>query len=152
MSHGRRPRVWIIGSLIIVRLRSYLSAHRLDENPGLDCDIIWDGEGGRRWEHLLPLLHEKQAATDSDPDVMIIHLGVNSIGRPGTNRVDLICRMKSDIKEAHMFFPNTKIMFSDILPHRDWRHQTSTSGYGMERTRRWLNGAMSGYMMELGMR
>ncbi|KAI5609631.1 hypothetical protein C0J50_9371 [Silurus asotus] len=105
MSHGRRPRVWIIGSSIIVRLRSYLSAHRLDENLGLDCDIIWDGEGGRRWEHLLPLLHEKRAATDSDPDVIIIHLGVNSIGLPGTNRVDLICRMKSDIKEAHMLFP-----------------------------------------------
>ncbi|KAI5614532.1 hypothetical protein C0J50_8968 [Silurus asotus] len=130
MSHGRRPRVWIIGSSIIVRLRSYLSAHRLDENLGLDCDIIWDGEGGRRWEHLLPLLHEKRAATDSDPDIMIIHLGGNSIGRPGTNRVDLMCWMKSNIKEAHMLFPNTKIMFSDILPHQDWGHQTSASGYG----------------------
>ncbi|KAI5086133.1 hypothetical protein C0J45_23473, partial [Silurus meridionalis] len=105
MSHGRRPRVWIIGSSIIVRLRSYLSAHRLDENLFLDCDIIWDGEGGRRWEHLLALLHEKRAATDYDPDIMIIHLSGNSIGRPGTNRVDLMCRMKSDIRKAHMLFP-----------------------------------------------
>ncbi|KAI5614794.1 hypothetical protein C0J50_11104 [Silurus asotus] len=152
MNHDRRPRVWLIGSSIIARLRSYLSANRLDKNLGLKCDIIWDGRGGRRWEHLLPLLHEKRAATHTDPDVIIIHLGGNSIGLPGTNRVDLMCRMKADIHEAHMLFPNSKIMFSDILPRRVWRHQTAASGYGMERTRRWLNGVMSGYMRELGMR
>ena len=52
---------------------------------------------------------------------------------------------------AAALFPGTVLMFSDILPRRCWRLQWASYGYGMERTRRWLNGVMQGFIKDLGM-
>lgn len=99
----------------------------------------------------MPLLRSKRAATRDDPDVMVIHLGGNSIGTYGNSRITLLRQMKADIREINLLFPNTKLMFSDILPRWNWRGQTAPSGYGLERTRRRLNGAMFGFMSDMGM-
>ncbi|XP_035282329.1 zinc finger protein 638-like isoform X2 [Anguilla anguilla] len=145
------PHIWIIGSSLIARLQAHLGAFGLDQNLGLNCQITWDGRGCRRWEHLMPLLRSKRAATSDDPHVMVIHLGGNSIGMYGNSRITLLRRMKADIKEINLLFPNTKLMFSDILPCWNWQGQTAPSGYGLERTRRRLNGAMFGFMSDMGM-
>ncbi|XP_064198128.1 uncharacterized protein LOC135258592 [Anguilla rostrata] len=73
------PRVWIIGSSLIARLQAHLGAFGLDPNLGLNCQITWDGRGGRRWEHLMPLLRSKRAATRDDPDVMEISPFITSL-------------------------------------------------------------------------
>ncbi|KAJ8350088.1 hypothetical protein SKAU_G00252180 [Synaphobranchus kaupii] len=144
------PRVWIIGSSLIARLQAHLGAFGLDQNLGLDWQITWACRGGRRWEHLMPLLRSKRADIHDDPDVMVIHLGGNSIGTYGNTRISLMRRMKTDIREIDLLFPKTKLMFSDILPRSNWRGQTATTGYGLERTRRRLNGAMFGFLSDMG--
>ncbi|KAJ8346738.1 hypothetical protein SKAU_G00281390 [Synaphobranchus kaupii] len=98
----------------------------------------------------MPLLRSKRADIRNDPDVMVIHLGGNSIGTYGNTRISLMRRMKADIREIDLLFPKTKLMFSDILPRWNWRGQTATTGYGLERTRRWLNGAMFGFLSDMG--
>ncbi|KAJ8375326.1 hypothetical protein SKAU_G00059060 [Synaphobranchus kaupii] len=144
------PRLWIIGSSLIARLQVHLGAFGLDQNLGLDCQITWAGRGGRRWEHLMPLLRSKRAGIRDDPDVMVIHLGGNSIGTYGNTRISLMWCMKTDIREINLLFPKTELMFSDILPRWNWRGQTATTGYGLERTRLRLNGAMFGFLSDMG--
>ncbi|KAJ8381213.1 hypothetical protein SKAU_G00019910 [Synaphobranchus kaupii] len=144
------PRIWIIGSSLIARLQAHLGEFGLDQNLMLDCQITWSGRGGRRWEHLMPLLRSKRADIRDDPDVMVIHLGGNSIGTYGNTRISLMRRMKADITEIDLLFPKTKLMFSDIFPLWNWRGQTATTGYGLERTRRRLNGAMFGFLSDMG--
>ncbi|KAJ8369322.1 hypothetical protein SKAU_G00093500 [Synaphobranchus kaupii] len=143
------PRVWIIGCSLVARLQAHLGAFGLDQNLGLDCQITWAGRGGRRWEHLMPLLRSKRADIRDDPDVMVIHLGGNSIGTYGNTRISLMRRMKTDIWEINLLFPKTKLMFLDILPRWNWRGQAATTEYGLERTRRRLNGAMFGVLSDM---
>ncbi|KAJ8356397.1 hypothetical protein SKAU_G00191910 [Synaphobranchus kaupii] len=143
-------RDYLWGSSLIARLQAHLGAFGLDQNLGLDCQITWAGRGGRRWEHLMPLLRSKRADICDDPDVMVIHLGGNSIGTYGNTRISLMRRMKADIREIDLLFPKTKLMFSDILPRWNRQGQTATTGYGLERTRRRLNGAMFGFLSDMG--
>ncbi|KAJ8352198.1 hypothetical protein SKAU_G00236740 [Synaphobranchus kaupii] len=97
------PRFWIIRSSLIARLQAHLGAFGRDQNLGLDCQITWAGRGGRRWEHLMPLLRLKRADIRDDPDVMVIHLGGNSIGTYGNTRISLMRRMKADIRQKHYY-------------------------------------------------
>ncbi|KAF4115059.1 hypothetical protein G5714_002548 [Onychostoma macrolepis] len=59
--------------------------------------------------------------------------------------------MKTDLTRVFKLIPATKVLFSDILPRLNWRGQTGRSAYGIERSRRWLNGAMSGFLSERNM-
>ncbi|KAJ8375247.1 hypothetical protein SKAU_G00058270 [Synaphobranchus kaupii] len=99
----------------------------------------------------MPLLRSKRADIRNDPDVMVIHLGGNSIGTYGNTRISLMRCMKTDIREIDLLFPKTKLMFSDILPRWNWRGQTATTRYGLERTRRRLNGAMFGFLSDMAL-
>ncbi|MGL4763542.1 MAG: hypothetical protein ACRC2N_00650, partial [Aeromonas sp.] len=54
--------------------------------------------------------------------------------------------------EVFRMFPGTKVLFSFILPRRNWRGQSARSTYGVERSRRWVNGSMAGFLAERRMR
>jgi len=143
--------IWIVGSSIIRRLHTYICEQRLDANLGLQCNITWDGRGGRLWEQLFPALRSLRAKAPT-PDIIIIHLGGNSLCRVGRNRLHFLREMKSDLTEILQMFPRTRLLFSGILPRLNWRGQTGRTGYGIERSRRWINGAMSGFLGEKQMR
>lgn len=135
-----------------MRLRNYIVSRGLDLNFGETCQVKWFGQGGRRWEDLLPFLRSTSSMGIALPHVMIIHLGGNSIGYQGQTRMALIQRMKEDMLVIRELFPLTTVLFSDILPRRNWRYQSSRSGYGLERTRRWINAVMSGFLRGMDMR
>lgn len=145
------PVVWIVGSSTVRRLRAHIEEQNQDVNLGLRCSVSWLGRDGRRWEELVPFLQEMSYVSQVEPDVIVIHLGANSMGFGGSGRRSLMKRMKHDTRTVMRLFPNCSLMFSDILPRRCWRYQRAVSGYGMERTRRWLNGVMRGFMADLGM-
>lgn len=140
--HGS-PCVLVIGSSYIRRLYAYICEHGLDRNLGLPCRITWDGRGGRRWEHLVSVLHSHRARPA--PHILVINLGGNSLCTEGRNRFQFLQQMKEDMVKVRQMLPSTIVLFSDILPRWKWRGQTGKSGYGLERSRRWLNGAMSGF-------
>ncbi|KAL0170896.1 hypothetical protein M9458_035492, partial [Cirrhinus mrigala] len=141
MAEHCTARVWIIGSSYIHRLHAYICERGLGRNLGLPCRITWDGRGGRRWEHLIPVLRSLRARSVA-PDLLVIHLGGNSLCSEGRNRVDLLQLMMADMAEIFWMFPHTKILFSDILPRQNWRGQQARSSYGIEKSRRWLNSAI----------
>lgn len=145
------PRVWIVGSSIIRRLHSHICEQRLDENLDLRCEISWDGRGGRLWEQLIPALRSLRARAPA-PDILIIHLGGNSLLREGRNRLGFLRDMMRDLTKCFQLFPCTRIVFSHILPRQIWRGQTGRTGYGVERGRRWINKKVSDFLAERGMR
>ncbi|KAK2917103.1 hypothetical protein Q8A67_001477 [Cirrhinus molitorella] len=151
MSDDSVPRVWIVGSSIIRRLYAHVCEQGLDRSLGLSCKVKWEGRGGRLWEQLLPVLRSLRAKAPA-PDILIIHLGGNSLCREGRNRLDFLREMKTDLAEVFRIFPRTRLLFSFILPRLHWRGQTARSAYGVERSRRWLNGAISGFLAERQMR
>ncbi|KAK9977071.1 hypothetical protein ABG768_018892, partial [Culter alburnus] len=60
--------------------------------------------------------------------------------------------MKTDLAEVFRMLPRTRLLFSFILPRLNWRGQTARSAYGIERSRRWLNSAIAGFLAERQMR
>ncbi|KAK2907342.1 hypothetical protein Q8A67_006327 [Cirrhinus molitorella] len=151
MADDSVPRVWIVRSSIIRSLYSHVCQHGLDRSLGLRCTVIWKGRGGRLWDQLLPVLRSFTAKAPA-PDILIIHLGGNSLCREGRNRLDFLREMKTDLAEVFRMFPRTRLLFSSILPRLHWRGQTARSAYGVERSRRWLNVAISGFLAERQMR
>ncbi|KAK9970508.1 hypothetical protein ABG768_026447 [Culter alburnus] len=147
MADDRVTRVWIIGSSIIRRLYAHIREQGLDRNLGLRCSITWEGRGGRLWEQLLPVLRSLRAKA-SAPDILVIHLGGNSLCREGRSRLDFFQEMKTDLAEVLRLLPRTRLLFSSILPRLNWRGQTARSAYGVERRRRWLNSAVAGFLAE----
>ncbi|KAL1277157.1 hypothetical protein QQF64_023830 [Cirrhinus molitorella] len=141
------PRVWIVGSSDICMLQADL-CHK---NLCLPCFITWDGEGGRLWEHLLPTLRSLKA-TGPEPEILVVHLGGSSLCLEGRNRLDILREIKADLTRVFEMFPRTRVLFSDILPRLKWRGQTGRTAYGIERSRRWLNGAVSGFLSDRNMR
>ncbi len=140
------PRVWVVGSSIVRRLHAHVCEQGLEENLDLRCEITWDGRGGRLWEQLLPTLRSLRARAPP-PDILVIHLGGNSMDRVGFLR-----EIKRDLGKCFLMFPSTKLVFSHILPRLSWRGQTGRTGYGLERSRRWINGKVSAFLAERQMR
>lgn len=151
MADDRVPRVWIVGSSIIRRLYAHIGEQGLDRSLGLRCRISWEGRGGRLWEQLLPVLRSLRAKAPA-PDILIIHLGGNSLCREGRNRLDFLREMKTDLAEVFRMLPRTRLLFSFILPRLNWQGQTAKSAYGIEWSRQWLNSAIAGFLAERQMR
>ncbi|RXN03334.1 NYNRIN-like isoform X2 [Labeo rohita] len=55
------------------------------------------------------------------PDILVIHLGVNSLCRDGQNHLDFFQEVKADLARVLKMLPTTRILFSDILPHLNYR-------------------------------
>ncbi|KAK2892348.1 hypothetical protein Q8A67_012336 [Cirrhinus molitorella] len=132
-----QPCVWVIGSSYIRRLQADLS----DQNLGLPCSIVWDGKGGRLWEHLIPTLRSLRARG-------LITYPSWGLCLEGRNKQDFLWEIKDDLSRVFRMFPRTTVLFSDILPRLNRRGQTGRSAYGIERSRRWLNGAVSGFLSD----
>jgi len=145
------PRVWIVGSSIIRRLHAYICEQLLDESLDLHCEISWDGRGGRLWEQLIPALRSLWDRAPA-PDILIIHLGGNSLCRSGRDRLSFLREIKRDLATCFTMFPSTRLVFSHILPRLNWRGQRGRTGYGVEKSRRWINSKVAGFLAGRQMR
>ncbi|KAK2860271.1 hypothetical protein Q7C36_004437 [Tachysurus vachellii] len=123
MADDRVTRVWIVGSSIIRRLYAHIREQGLDKHLGLRCSITWEGRGGKLWEQLLPVLRSLRAKAPA-PDILVIHFGGNSLCREGRNHLDILREIKTDLAEV------------------------LRSAYGIERSRRWLNSTVAGFLAE----
>lgn len=144
------PLVWIVGNSIIHRLHTHTCAQRLDQDLGLHCQITWASTCDV-WEQLLPALRSLRAG-GSTPDVIVLHVGGSGLVREGRDRMGFRREIERTLVECFRLFPNTRFVLSDILQRRLWRGQIGPSAYGLERSRRWVNGRMRGFMAERRMR
>lgn len=144
------PRVWIVGDSIIHRLHTHICDQRLDPDPGLHCEVTWASDS-TLWEHLLPALHFLRT-TAPEPYIIVVHLGGDSLCREGRDRLGFLREMKRDLSECFRLFPGARVVFSEILPRLRWEGQRARTGYGVERSRRWINGKVSGFLAATQMR
>ena len=141
--------VWIVGSSLVHWLERHLTATRPEgfrRTLGMDCQVRWMGRSGMRWEQLVPLLRRTSGRA---PAVMVIHLGGNNLG--SQSGCSLLRSIRRDLDWIEWMFPDTLVLFSDILQRRVYRSQVrGRSAYGIERARRLVNAGVAGFLRRVG--
>ena len=111
-----------MGSSIVKN--AFLHARHTYDGPNLNINrygytVWWQGKGGMKWRDLVPRL-VFLSNFESPPSVLVIHCGGNSIGQ--TPLVDLRAEIMCSLKQIKVMFPQTKIVWSQILPRSNWRY------------------------------
>jgi lysophospholipase L1-like esterase len=101
----------------------------------------WDGRRGMVWSQLNAAC-ERMAKADKHPRWLIIHLGGNDLA--STPLKNLIQMIQKDVMAFSKLFPETCIIWSDILPRATYRGAISNAK--VEKSRKSLNNAMKLYM------
>ena len=142
------PVVWIIGSSLIVKLRSHLiNTDRSVEFLG-GCRIRWFGMSGMRWEHLRPRLCRMRYRFPA-PSVMVIHCGANNIGT--VSGLTLLHRMREDLSWIMETYPETRLLFSSMVARRVYRDLIpGRRAYRLEMTRRAVNSGIAAFLADRG--
>ncbi|XP_054845443.1 uncharacterized protein LOC129336312 [Eublepharis macularius] len=117
---GPKKSVWICGHSIVHWAGKYAASSGWGRHLGLeDClRIHWMGVRGMLWDSLLPLL-VRQARRLGPPDALVIQLGENDLGK--REGPDLQRAMCSDLVKLQGLFPQTALIWSDLLQRQVWR-------------------------------
>ncbi|XP_075037456.1 uncharacterized protein LOC142098514 [Mixophyes fleayi] len=110
-------RVWVVGHSFIF----WAAKHRLaDRRFGFKhpVDIRWLGKRGMLWAELIPTLC-KEMEEHGTPDIVVIHLGGNDVGRGKS--LDLIINIREGLAQIHARWPSIKVCWSNIIPRLSWR-------------------------------
>ncbi|XP_077140620.1 uncharacterized protein LOC143805314 isoform X3 [Ranitomeya variabilis] len=140
--------VWILGHSFIhwAEWRARQRCYGLNLSMSADLvRIFWFGIREQKWNSLMDqvtLIYSKFPS----PDVIIIHLGGNDIGKLAT--VGLLFLMKQNFLELRIMFPNTILIFSEIVPRLLWLKSEDLKF--CEKIRKRLNRSMSKFMPSIG--
>lgn len=113
----------------------------------LGISIWWQGYSGLKFLHLqskLHLLREIEAA----PDFLVLHAGGNDIGLkriPLHELIEIVCDHLDIIKQR---FPNSVLVWSQILPRKTWRYSQDVAAMNRSRVR--VNRAAALKVLALG--
>ena len=83
---------------------------------------------------------------EESPHVLMIHFGGNDLGAYSVG--DLRIQLKLVLQNLHKMFPKTKLIWSQILPRKNWRY--SQNKKAMERSRARINSAIATETIKLG--
>ena len=100
-------RTWIMGDSFITH------AGKFQEQLRGGGTVSWKGLGGARIAGLGNKLHFHLRRFPY-PTTLIIHLGCNDIFK--SHLGDIRSRIKLDLKTIRNILPNTRIIWSDVLP------------------------------------
>ncbi|OCT69274.1 hypothetical protein XELAEV_18040585mg [Xenopus laevis] len=117
---GPTIKIWIIGHSFIFWARRRAGIRSYGVNLSLDrqkCKIIWMGIRGLRWNDLISVLLQMLVKWGY-PDIILIHLGGNDIGKIRT--VDLISQIKRDLSQIRAMMEDVIIIWSEIVPRWVW--------------------------------
>ncbi len=134
--------MWIVGSSYLVRARRFLVERRVD----WPSDCLWLARGGMRWAELMPLLEHQRQLSTCHPAAIVVHLGSNDLVNRKASELHLA--ITEDLLRLRLLFPQTKIIWSDILPRRHW--QGAVSSDAIDLVRRKLNRRLANRVTELG--
>ena len=96
------------------------------------------------WEQLYPTI-EFLLARNTPPDIIIIHCGGNNIGRTNNTLKGLQKFFKSTLADIADLLPKTCIIWSHILPRKNWVNCLANSGG--HRCRRRINSACATFVI-----
>ena len=112
--------MWILGHSFVFWARKRAASRTYSENLGLDpsaFSIHWFGRRGMLWGDLIFEL-SRLYTLFSPPDILIVHLGGNDVGKLRT--LDLINMMKDDFNFLSQASPASCLIFSEIIPRLCW--------------------------------
>ena len=108
-----------MGDSLISRADSWASsASRM--NLKLDpsqANVRWLGTGGMKWQHLRSQI--QWVGLHGQPRMIILHVGGNNVVDTKMQKMKRI--MKRDFNNLFKTFPNTLIVWSEILPRLTWK-------------------------------
>ncbi|OCT60818.1 hypothetical protein XELAEV_18046840mg [Xenopus laevis] len=133
------PLVWIIGHSFVHRAGDRAEQRTYTTNlDSKDVRIVWMGIRGLKWPDFLPIILQMKARWGF-PAIILIHLSGNDIGK-GRN-IDLIRNIKRDLAQIKCIFPNTVIIWSEVMPGLVWLQDAGF--HPLERCRKKLNFAIA---------
>ncbi|XP_072166077.1 uncharacterized protein [Diadema setosum] len=121
---------------------------------GLSASVTWRGRRGLRLGQLVD--HVRQVLSPL-PELclshILVHVGTNDVGR-GRKR-ELMLLLNSTLSGLHDFLPNARLIWSNILPRREYYPYSDDDQPRIDRTRLTLNKCarsicrrMGGYFVE----
>lgn len=111
----------------------------------LSINIWWQGKGGMVWSELYKKIKALLKVNDS-PHYLILHCGGNDIGNISL-RI-LIQIFKRTLEKIQLLLPNTKIIWSQLLPRRNWRYSENIDA--MNKTVKRLNSSIAAAVVQNG--
>ncbi|XP_077148219.1 uncharacterized protein LOC143808926 [Ranitomeya variabilis] len=113
--------IWILGHSYV-----YWGAQRADRRTGgrqlgmarNGAVIRWLGYRGLTWGRVL---HEFFRAVNlyGVPDILVLHAGGNDLG--AISGKGLSAKIRTDIRQLGLAFPNLRLVWSDMVPRKNWR-------------------------------
>ncbi|XP_069584087.1 uncharacterized protein [Ranitomeya imitator] len=117
----RDPKtVWIIGHSFIFWAQKRASQCSYSENLSFCSSFVqvfWHSIKGMQWRDLVVEL-ESLSFSRPPPDLIIIHLSGNDIGKIKTT--DLLSIMRNDLYRLKLKFSSSCFVFSEIIPRLLW--------------------------------
>ena len=97
------------------------------------------------WSRVVPEVH-KWARLDRPPDVLVIHAGGNDLGV--RSMLEIARDIKFDFQRLRLSFPETVVVWSDMVARTSWRMARSVDA--VNRARRKLNRNVGRFVLRNG--
>ncbi|XP_070590271.1 zinc finger protein 318-like isoform X5 [Erythrolamprus reginae] len=109
------------------------------------ADVEWLGQKDMRWEGLMPLLFNS-SCVKVVPRWLVIHLGGNDLG-PMTG-LELWHQARDDLQLIKERWPDTQLVWSDIIQRKAWGSVVYSAG--LDRSRKRVNKEIEKAVLKLG--
>lgn len=127
---------------------AFLEARHRPGGPNLclpNTSIWWQGRGGMKASQLRGQILTMLQYEDP-PQYLLIHVGANDIGETRTD--DLREYLKNVVTDMSDTLSNTQIIWSQMLPRKQWRY--SLDNVAMEKSRYRVNNSVASYNLKIG--
>jgi len=111
-----------------------------------NAHVWWQGYGGMKLNGLIPKIKLLMAVNKTKPDIIIVHVGGNDIGRRPI--LDVMREYKQTLDELFTLLPGVKVGGSQIMPRTAWRYSTDLAA--MSKSRRRLNAYFKNLILNQG--
>ncbi|XP_040203635.1 uncharacterized protein LOC120935648 [Rana temporaria] len=140
--------VWILGHSYVVRGEKRAEARPSGRQLGIsrqEARVRWLGVPGMLWSRVVPEVH-KWARLDRPPEVLVIHAGGNDLGV--RSMLEIARDIKFDFQRLRLSFPETVVVWSDMVARTSWRMARSVDA--VNRARRKLNRNVGRFVLRNG--
>ncbi|OCT67472.1 hypothetical protein XELAEV_18038770mg [Xenopus laevis] len=133
--------VFIIGHSYIYRAVRRAAKQEYGTNLNLNkqqVKVTWLGLRGAIWHDLLAMLSQ-MISRWGQPDIVLIHLGGNDIGKEKT--IEIIRFIRRDLAQLHFSFPEVLFVWSEIVSRITWFQSPETKA--LDRCHKKINSAIA---------
>lgn len=118
-------------------------------NLNLPACIKWHAIRGLQWQQLDPHIL-KLLRTATPPNFLVIHLGSNDLTTTGLTSKKLIEEIQCSFLRYNVLLPNTKLIWSSILPRLYWHGAPLNCGGKIDKKRKKINRKIRSFVLDLG--